>query len=277
MKLAEITALLADAGVASPDWDARLLAAHVLGVGHMSVRPGTEVPGEVLVLARRRAGREPLQHILGTAPFGPLDLAVGPGVFIPRPETEVLADWGVRSLRPPTPGVRRVIVDLCAGSGALGLYVATQRRDADVTLVEKSAEALTWLRRNVETFAPRATIVQADVTDPEILPDLHGRVDLLLTNPPYVPETGALEPEVYADPHDAVFAGADGMSVIDRMTSTLAALLVDGGLLGIEHDETTAEAVTAVLAEHGGFAEIATMSDLTGRPRFTTAVRRASV
>ncbi|MDR7329110.1 peptide chain release factor N(5)-glutamine methyltransferase [Corynebacterium guangdongense] len=274
MKLAEIIALLADAGVASPDWDARMLAAHVLGVGHMSVRPGTEVPGEVLALARRRAAREPLQHILGTAPFGPLDLAVGPGVFIPRPETEVLADWGARQVASTS---SPVVVDLCAGSGALGLYVATQRRDADVTLVEKSAEALTWLRRNVETFAPRASIVQADVTDPAILPELHGRVDLLLTNPPYVPETGGLEPEVYADPHDAVFAGADGMSVIDRMTSTLAALLADGGLLGVEHDETTAEAVAAVLAGHGGFAEIATMPDLTGRPRFTTAVRRASV
>lgn len=278
MKLAEITALLADAGVGSPEWDARMLAAHVLGVGHMSVRPDTDLPAETLVLARRRAGREPLQHILGVAPFGPMDLAVGPGVFIPRPETEVLADWGVRSLRSRTPsGKKPVVVDLCAGSGALGLYVAGQRRDAEVTLVEKSDAALTWLRRNVETFAPDATIVQADATDAGILPELHGRVDLLLTNPPYVPESGDLEPEVYADPHDAVFAGADGMSVIADMAPTLAALLADGGVLGVEHDETTAEAVAGVLAAHGGFDEIRTMSDLTGRPRFTTAVRRASV
>ncbi len=277
MKLAEITALLADAGVASPEWDARMLAAHVLGVGHMSVRPDTEVPGEVLALARRRAGREPLQHIIGTAPFGPMDLAVGPGVFIPRPETEVLADWGVRSLRARSSVAAPVVVDLCAGSGALGLYAAGQLRDADVTLVEKSGEALSWLRRNVETFAPHATIVQADVTDPAILPELHGRVDLLLTNPPYVPETGDLDPEVYADPHDAVFAGADGMSVIEAMAPTLAALLADGGILGVEHDETTSEAVADVLAEHGGFDEIRTMSDLTGRARFTTAVRRRSV
>lgn len=261
---------LAAAGVPSPEVDARLIAGHLLGTGHMQLDGQRPVPAGFDELVDRRATREPLQHVLGTAPFGHLDLAVGPGVFIPRPETEVLADWGVRQLRSRS----SVVVDLCAGSGALGLYVATSLPAATVHLVEKQASALDWLERNADGI-PNAVIHEGDVADPQLLPELHGTADLVLTNPPYVPETPELTPEVYADPPEAVFAGPDGMALIPAMIPLIANLLIDGGQLGLEHDETTAAAVRAELHRHGGFADITTMKDLTGRERFATARRVA--
>jgi len=254
------------AGVASPLVDARLIAAHLLRCGPLDVAFHDEVPVGFEEMVARRERREPLQHILGVAPFGPLDLEVGPGVFIPRPETEVLADWGVRQLADaPSPRV----VDLCTGSGALALYVAHEMPGAEVVGVELHDEALSYARRNAADSTAR--IVQGDVTDPRLLGQWHGTVDLVLTNPPYVPATPDLDREVYADPPQAVFAGASGMDVIEAFVPTIHALLRPGGRVGIEHDDTTSQAVQDVLAAHGGFADIAVLEDLTGRARFVTA------
>lgn len=267
--LTDAAGRLAAAGVASPEVDARLLAAHLLDCRPMEVT-FRELPADFPelfdTLVERRAAREPLQHIVGTAPFGPLDLQVGPGVFIPRPETEVLADWGVRMLA-GTASPR--IVDLCTGTGALALYVADARRDAEVVGVEKHDEALAYALRNAEGTTAR--MIRGDVTRPDLLGEWHGSVDLVLTNPPYVPLTPDLDVEVYADPPQAVFAGESGMDVIVAMLPTVHALLAPGGRVGIEHDDTTSEAVQEALHRHGGFSDVSVLHDLTGRARFVTA------
>lgn len=270
----DAAAVLAASGVETPLVDAQLIAAHLLGCERMDLflRGDDPVPDGFDDLVARRARREPLQYLTGTAPVGALDLAVGPGVFIPRPETELLAEWGTGVLADLS---RPVVVDLCAGSGTLALSVATSIPDAEVTAVEIDPAALRWTRRNIATYAPRVQLVEGDVTDPDILPDLHGRVDLVLSNPPYVPENGAgtVPPEVEHDPHHAVFGGADGMSVIVPMLDTVHVLLRTGGRCGIEHDDSTGGTVREALAGHGGFGDIRTHRDLAGRERFTTAGR----
>lgn len=265
--LRQATDRLSAAGVDSAANDARLIAAHLLGVGRMDLfRHGDDpVPEGFDEMVARRVRREPLQHILGVAPFGPLDLAVGPGVFIPRPETEVLADWAVRRVQAvPTPRV----VDLCTGSGALAAYLAQARADAVVAGVEKHPAALEYARRNL----PRhVRLVAGDVTDPDVLAEWQGTCDLVVANPPYVPETPDLAPEVYRDPPEAVFAGATGMDVITAMAETVHRLLRPGGAVGMEHDDTTSAAVQEIFAGHGGFGGVAPLRDLTGRARFVTA------
>lgn len=265
------------AGVASPLVDAELLAAHVLAVprGRLVVSDGFS-PAEYLTfraLVRRRAQREPLQHITGVAPFRHLELAVGPGVFIPRPETELLVGWGLAWLA--TAGPAPVVVDLCAGSGAIALAVAQELPGARVYAVERDPEALEWLRRNAD--GTNVTIVEGDVTDAATLADLDSTVDLILTNPPYVPEIGAggLPPEVTGhDPHQAVFGGVDGLEVIRPLVRRVADLLRPGGACGIEHDDTQSIVVTALLYFDKRFDDFETHRDLGGRPRFTTVTRR---
>ena len=228
--------------------------------------PGFDVAYEALVA--RREHREPLQHVLGVAWFGSLELEVGPGVFIPRPETEVLAEWGVRQLR----GIDSpLVVDLCTGSGALAAYIAHEAPNARVYAVELSDAAFSYAQRNLADSG--VTLIQGDVTDLEILAELNGSVDLLVTNPPYVPETDDLEPEVYADPHEAVFSGTDGMTLIRQMVPTVSRLLKPRGRVGIEHDDTTSSLVQAALHDAGGFTAIKPLTDLTGTPRFVTALR----
>ncbi|MCQ9333161.1 peptide chain release factor N(5)-glutamine methyltransferase [Corynebacterium phoceense] len=259
-------------GVPSPEWDARLMAAYLTHTGHMDIplheepMPGFDVAYEALVA--RREHREPLQHVLGVAWFGSLELEVGPGVFIPRPETEVLAEWGVRQLR----GMDSpLVVDLCTGSGALAAYIAHEAPNARVYAVELSDAAFSYAQRNLADSG--VTLIQGDVTDLEILAELNGSVDLLVTNPPYVPETDDLEPEVYADPHEAVFSGTDGMTLIRQMVPTVSRLLKPRGRVGIEHDDTTSSLVQAALHDAGGFTAIKPLTDLTGTPRFVTALR----
>ena len=257
------------AGVASPEWDARIMAAHLIHCGHMDIpldqapMPGFDVAYDALL--RRREAREPLQYVLGSAWFGPLELKVGPGVFIPRPETEVMADWAVRNVDGPR------LVDLCTGTGALALYLAHYLPKAQVRAVELADAALAYTHAN--THNTGVEVIQADATADDTLADWNGTVDLLVTNPPYVPETPDLEPEVYHDPHNAVFAGADGMGVITGLIPTIARLVRPGGKVAIEHDDSTSEAVQAAVARHGGFKQIAALQDLTGTSRFVTAVR----
>ncbi len=272
---------LADAGVSGPRGEAELLAAYVLGVprGRLALADGfaPEQRDRFEALVTRRAGREPLQHLTGVAPFRHLELAVGPGVFVPRPETELLAGWGVEQARR---GTAPLVVDLCSGSGAIALAVAQEVPAARVVAVEGSAEALSWLRRNaadrVAAGDRPVAVVAADVTGPELLAELAGRVDVLLCNPPYVPVDVAVPPEVGRhDPARAVFAGADGLAVIRPVVARAAVLLRPGGVLGIEHDDSHGEAVPRLLAEHGGYAGVTDHLDLAGRPRFATAVRRS--
>ncbi|KQB86354.1 peptide chain release factor N(5)-glutamine methyltransferase [Corynebacterium lowii] len=265
--IARAREILAGAGVESPEVDARELAAHLLGCSPLEVTlRAAETPPGYWELVERRARREPLQYILGQAAFGPLSLAVGPGVFIPRPETEVLADWAVRGLR----GVDKpLVIDLCTGSGALAAYIVHQRGDAQVVAVERSPEAAAWARRNLEPLGVELRL--GDATDPALLADLAGKAHAVVSNPPYVPESEGLPAEIYHDPHEAVFAGADGMSVINRLVGPAAALLRPGGLLGIEHDDTTALAVAELVAGLPLMSPPEPLRDLSGRDRFVIA------
>ncbi|CAM4221568.1 MULTISPECIES: peptide chain release factor N(5)-glutamine methyltransferase [Corynebacterium] len=270
-QLLDATSILADAGVPTPDVDARLLAAHVLGVSPMAVtfaEVDETFEERFTGVVKRRAQREPLQHITGTAPFGPLELAVGPGVFIPRPETEVLADWAARTLAGmPAP----TVVDMGTGSGALAIYVASHIPEARVYAVELSATAREYAARNAASNGVRITLVDASMTDPQLLRDLDGAVDLVVANPPYVPETPVLEPEVYRDPPEAVFSGADGMDAIRGLVPVAQRLLRPGGWLGVEHDDVTSTSTCSVIEACGGFGPPTVLRDLAGRNRFVCA------
>jgi release factor glutamine methyltransferase len=277
--IASAVAVLREAGLGSPRVDAELLAAHVLGVprGRLPLVPGfsPEVYARYRALVERRAERVPLQHLTGSAPFRDLDLAVGPGVFVPRPETELLVDWGLARLR----GLGSpVVVDLCSGSGAIALSVANECRAAKVYAVERDPRALDWLRRNaasrVAAGDPPIDVVVGDVAEPSLLGDLQGRVDLVLCNPPYVPDATVVEPEVAEhDPTVAVFGGPDGLAVIRLVLPLAARLLRAGGFLGLEHDDSHAEAVPALIRRTGDFGDVADHLDLAGRPRFATGRR----
>ncbi|GIF18777.1 release factor glutamine methyltransferase [Paractinoplanes tereljensis] len=270
--LAAAAAELAAAGVPSPRVDAELLAAHVLEIprGRLllieAMRP--EELRRFTALVAERARRIPLQHLLGTAAFRHLELSVGDGVFIPRPETELLAGWGIDRTAPGA-----VAVDLCSGTGAIALSLADETKAAEVYAVERSPIALSYLRRNAAGF-PSVRVVEGDVTDPALLADLAGRVDLLLCNPPYVPDGTPVPPEVADhDPAEAVFGGADGLSVIRPVIELAASLLKSGGHVGIEHDDVHGSAVPAILRADGRFTEVTAHEDFTGRPRFATARR----
>ncbi|WP_371824598.1 peptide chain release factor N(5)-glutamine methyltransferase [Mycolicibacterium sp. TY81] len=270
--ITEATTQLAAAGIDSARVDAEYLAAHAAGVDRARVmfsEPDPEFYPRFRDLVARRARRIPLQHLIGTAAFGPVEVRVGPGVFIPRPETEALLEWAMTQPLPPSP----LIVDLCTGSGALALALAHTWPQAQVVAVEKSPEALVYARRNCAGSA--VEVLEADVTVPSLLADRTGTVDLLVSNPPYIPDGADLDPEVIDhDPAGALFGGPDGMSVIVPIIALAARLLRPGGKLGIEHDDTTADQVVAALDRDGTFGDITARRDLTGRPRFVTATRR---
>ena len=275
LALLEAERVLAAAGVASPRVDAELLAAHVVGVprGRLVMVPPVDEPvlARYRELVERRAAREPLQHLLGTAVFGPVTLAVGPGVFTPRPETELLLEWGLRAIE----GVEApVVVDLCTGSGALAIAVAESRPDAVVHAVESDTSALAWARRNIDNHGGRVALHAADVRWNDLLVELEAHVDLVLCNPPYVPDGTPLPPEVTAwDPPGAVFGGPDGTEVIRAVVSASAGLLRHGGHLAIEHDDTHGEIVPALLRRRRVLTDVQEHHDLSGRPRFATARR----
>ncbi len=270
--LAEAVAELAAAGVASPRVDAELLAAHVLEIPRGRLLLVDAMREDELrrfrVLVGERARRIPLQHLLGTAAFRHLELSVGDGVFVPRPETELLAGWGIELARSGD-----IVVDLCSGTGAIALSLADEIKTIDVYAVERSPIALEYLRRNAAGY-PAVSVVAGDVTKPGLLVELTGRVAVVLCNPPYVPDGTPVPPEVAEhDPAEAVFGGADGLDVIRPVIALAARLLKPGGHVGIEHDDVHGDAVPALLREDGRFAEVTAHRDLTGRPRFATARR----
>ena len=268
--LADATDRLSAAGIDSARVDAELLLAHVLDVPRS--RLILDPPVDVFAAARfadlldRRASREPLQHLTGTAPFRHLELAVGPGVFVPRPETELLVDAVLPALRPGC-----VVVDLCSGSGALALAIASEVAGVEVWAVERSPDALDWLERNARTSAVR--VVPGDVTDETLLSELDATVDVVVSNPPYVPASTAVAPEVHADPAEAVFGGADGLALIPAVIRCAARLLRGGGVLAVEHDDAHGTIVPELLRADGRWTAIIDHRDLSDRPRFATARR----
>jgi len=299
--VAQAVEVLAAAGVPSPRADAEQLAAHVLGVsrGRLMLvddwEPAQRARFEELVA--RRADRVPLQHLTGTVGFARIDLAVGPGAFVPRPETELLAQWAVAtggevaserssagpsfrlaSVAEASDAVGIVVIDLGSGTGALALAIAHELPAARVYAVERSPAALRWLRRNAADRAAAGDrpveVIAGDATDPAVLADLDGAVDLVVCNPPYVPDGVPVPPEVADhDPPEAVFAGLDGLAAIRPMVARAAALLRPGGWFGLEHDDSHAVVVPRLL--RGRFTQIADHHDLAGRPRYVTAARVA--
>jgi release factor glutamine methyltransferase len=264
-------AALTEAGIGSPRTDAELLAAHVAGLdrGRLAFADiGTDFQERYDRLIAKRVKRIPLQHLIGTAAFGPVTVHVGPGVFIPRPETESLFEWAAAQSLSATP----IIVDLCTGSAALALALAKQWPDARVIAVDDSEQALEYARRN--TVGTSVELIQADVTAPDLLTELDDTVDLLVANPPYIPAGAELEAEVAEhDPPHALFGGPDGMVVINRIVDHAARLLRDKGGVAVEHDDTTSTRTVEAFTRTGSFADVTPRRDLTGRPRFVTATR----
>ncbi|ORA31908.1 peptide chain release factor N(5)-glutamine methyltransferase [Mycobacterium aquaticum] len=267
---------LAAAGIDSARTDAELLAAHVAGADRGRLMfiddPGENFQPAFDALIAARAQRVPLQHLVGTAAFGPLTLAVGPGVFIPRPETESLLEWAMKFVEAQQFSEPPVIVDLCTGSGALALALAAYCPDARVLAIDDSEAALQYTRRNAA--GTQVEVLAADVTTPGLLPELDGRVDLLVANPPYIPAGAELDPEVADhDPAHALFGGVDGMEVIGPIVRLAARWLRDGAGCAVEHDDTTSGQTVAMFTDDGSFTSVLPHRDLAGRPRFVTAIR----
>ncbi|MHC2184490.1 release factor glutamine methyltransferase [Rathayibacter agropyri] len=278
--LAEAVGRLRAARVPSPDVDAELLLGHLLGLGRGELQArlitGLTVQEEVRdafdQAVERRAAREPLQHITGVAPFRTLELAVGPGVFVPRPETEGVAQIAIdvlRAVADPAP----VAVDLGTGSGALALSLAHEVPHASVIGVENSPEAFIWARGNRDRLGlENARIVFDDLAS--ALPELDGTVAVVVSNPPYIP-TAAIprDPEVRLyDPPAALYGGEDGLDVIRALSATARRLLRPGGVLVIEHGELQGASLRELLTSDG-WRGATTQRDLVGRDRATVAVR----
>jgi release factor glutamine methyltransferase len=270
---------LTAAGVPSPRVDAEVLATHLLGIPRTRLGLVPLVDQDFVTayqqLIDQRAARIPLQYLTGSAPLGAITVAVGPGVFVPRPETEVLLAWALEAIADRE---RPVVVDLFTGTGAIALAIAAARPDAGVYGVERAPGALAWARRNAEMHAAAGAVpirlLGGDVFDERLLADLERTVDLVTANPPYVPDGTPVDPEVADhDPPEAVFAGPDGLAVIRPLLSVAAGLLKPGGLLAIEHDASQGESAPALLAARRVFADVVDHHDLAGRPRFVTAVR----
>ncbi len=274
---------LTDAGVTSPRADAATLLAFVLetdtGELHRRVILGRDLPAELAPrfaeLLDRRCAREPLQHLTGTAPFRRLDLAVGPGVFVPRPETEVVAGLAIEAL-----AGGGVCVDLCTGSAAIALAVADEVPGATVHAVELSPAAVTWAAANIEATGLPVTLHEDDVTGRlDSLAELRGRVDVVVSNPPYIPSDAVpVDVEVADhDPTEALYGGGvDGLEIPRAVIEAAAALLVEGGMIVMEHADVQSDVLVAVLAADERWRDVAAHADLTGRPRAVSA-RRTSI
>lgn len=275
--LTQAARVLAVAGVDSPEADAQWLLAHVLDRGRLGLASATLTVDQrerFDRLVARRATREPLQHVIGTAPFRHVELQVGRGVFVPRPETELLAGWGIDRLtdRRVAGQAHPVVVDLCTGSGAIAKAVAYEAPWATVHAVELSEEALAYAARNLEGAG--VDLRAGDAAD--AFADLDGTVDVVLANPPYIPvgeyESVAAEAREH-DPPMALWSGADGLDTVRVVEQAAARLLRAGGVVGCEHADSQGEQVPAVYASTGRWLDVRDHADLAGRPRFTTARR----
>ncbi|TKJ29275.1 peptide chain release factor N(5)-glutamine methyltransferase [Blastococcus sp. CCUG 61487] len=275
--LAGAARTLAEAGVESPRVDAELLLAHVLAVPRARLLTLDDVPVDAATrfeeLLAQRTDRVPLQHLTGRAAFRHLELAVGPGVFVPRPETELLVEWVLERL---TGLDGPVVVDLGSGSGAIALSIAHEHPGARVTAVERDPGAIAWTRHNalsrIGAGDTPVGVVEGDMTDPALLGELDGRVDVVVSNPPYVPDGARVPREVAEhDPPLALWGGPDGLDVVRGMLGVAARLLRPGGWLGIEHADQQGTALPALVRAHGGYTDVEDHPDLAGRPRFTTA------
>jgi release factor glutamine methyltransferase len=262
---------LADAGVESPEHDARTLLAHVLGVDRSRLPLVDEVEparaAAYAVLVTRRAAREPLQHLTGVAHFRHVELLVGPGVFVPRPETELLAGWAVEQA---SGLVSPVVVDLGTGSGAIAKAVADEAPHARVHAVELDEGAHAWAVRNLADTG--VDLRQGDLAD--AFTELEGTVDVVVSNPPYIPHEAWESVEVEVRDHDpelALYASGDGLDTIRVVERRAAVLLKPGGVAGVEHADVQGESAPAVFAEAGRWEQLRDHQDLTGRARFLTA------
>ncbi|MBX3117017.1 MAG: peptide chain release factor N(5)-glutamine methyltransferase [Homoserinimonas sp.] len=268
------------AGVPDPEVDSELLLGHVLGLGRGEVQAriavGLEADGaqieEFGSLVARRAAREPLQHLTGLAPFRGLELLVGSGVFVPRPETEIVAQLAIDALAVSEES-DPVAVDLGTGSGAIALSIATEVPRARVYGVERSPQAHEWAKRNAVMIAVgNFELVLGDLAT--ALPELEGTVSVVVSNPPYIP-IGAIprDPEVRLfDPEAALYGGEDGLDVVRVISKRALSLLRKGGVLVLEHGELQAEAINMIL-EKDGWCSISAHKDLLDRDRATTAIR----
>lgn len=270
--LAGATTRLREAGVPSPEHDAAELLAHVLGTTRGRLVLVEEVAPSATEqydgLLARRVAREPLQHLTGVAWFRHVELAVGPGVFVPRPETELLAGWAVEEcLRS---GGSPLVVDLCTGSGAIAKAVKDEVPAAEVHAVELGEDAYAWAVRNLA--GTDVDLRHGDMAT--AFEDLAGTVDVLTCNPPYIPlyawESVAPEARDH-DPHLALFSGDDGLDAIRVLERRAAVLLRPGGVVGFEHADAQGGSAPAVFSATGRWADVRDHPDLAGRARYTTA------
>lgn len=277
MKLSELLSrgsqLLASVGIESADNDAQLLAAHVLGISkgelqaQLFLDPEISETREIESLFQKRSERIPLQHLTGVAYFRNLTLAVGPGVFIPRPETEGVVDLALQAL--PAEGIA---VDLCTGSGAIAVSIATERADSKVYAWELNPESEPWLRKNLRG---NVELVMGDIAeDHKLFHELAGQVDVVISNPPYIPSWAVpkdLEVQLH-DPAMALYGGEDGMDIIRVVSKRALQLLKPGGYLVVEHADTQGQLV-ADLFQSDGWHNIAIHKDLTNRDRSVSATK----
>jgi release factor glutamine methyltransferase len=260
--------------------EAEILLAHTLGISRMDLHNPLTVEnaltaiGDMAIveetfwkLLDRRCAHEPLQYLTGVAYFRHLEIKVGPGVLVPRPESELLVESVLTYIEKLSGAVS--VVDLGSGSGALALAIATEAPHTHVIAVEKSSEAIYWLKENVSFIDEKVRILESDVATA-----LDGvKCDVVIANPPYIPDSQELPRDVAEhEPAIALFGGADGMKAPRLFISTASRLLKEGGFLAIEHHEEQGLAIADVLS--ADFTDILLHQDLTGRPRFTTAVRR---
>lgn len=264
--------------------DAEHLLAYVLGISRMDLHNSVKLEEALKALGdfgviedtfakliSRRAAHEPLQYLTGIAYFRHLEIEVGPGVLVPRPESELLVEavlTYIKNLEEKVAGEISVI-DLGAGSGALSLAIATEAPRSRVIAVEKSADAIVWLKKNVARISENVRVVEGDVAD--VLPGV--KCDAVIANPPYVPDNQSLPRDVAEhEPHIALFGGATGLELPKRFIDAAARLLKSGGVLAIEHTEDQGAAIDTLLSSD--FIDIAVHQDLTGRPRWSSAVRK---
>ena len=283
-EIALATARLAEAGVDSPRTDAELIAAHVHNVKRSQLHTvaDKDFDARFWVDIGRRENREPLQHITGQAYFRYLELDVGPGVFVPRPETEVLVGWAIDKLRAMNVA-EPLVVDLGTGSGAIALSIAQEVPRATVHAVEADPLARSWAERNITKHvdgytAGRVLLHAGDFTTPDPraglseLKHLAGTVDLVVSNPPYIPLGSSVTPEVAEyDPPAALWSGKDGLNAIRAVERVARWLLRPGGLMGVEHSDKQGAAVFWVFPEEAGWRDTINHKDLTRRDRFVTA------